>query len=93
MELWRFRLDIGNTGKGDSMKVGDLVYYQAHGFNCGHHIDGDGPALLVGFKGYGTNGKSSNTVEILSARRGKVYDAWEDQVGPLDAWEGKNESR
>jgi len=89
VELWRFRLDIRNTGKGDSMKVGDLVHYQAQGFNCGHHVDGDGPALFVGFKEYGTNGKSSNTVEILRARKGKVEEAWELQVGPLDEWEGK----
>ena len=71
------------------MKVGDLVHYQAHGFNCGHHTEGDGPALLIGFKEYGTNGRSSNTVEILHPRRDKVEEAWEDQVGPLDAWEGK----
>ena len=87
-------MDIGDAGKGSgSMKVGDLVYYQAQGYNCGYHNEGDGPALLIGFKKRGINDKSSNTVEILSARRGNVYDAWELQVGPLDTWEGKNESR
>ena len=70
------------------MKVGDLVHYQAHGFNCGHHTDGDGPALFIGFKERGRNGKSSNTVEILRARKGNVEEAWELQVGVLEEWEG-----
>jgi hypothetical protein len=83
-------LDIGDTGKGGgSMKVGDLVHYQAQGYNCGHHNEGDGPALLIGFKEQGTNDKSSNTIEVLRACRGKVEEAWELQVGPLDEWEGK----
>ena len=71
------------------MKVGDLVYYQAQGFNCGRHNEGDGLALLIGFKEQGINDKSSNTIEILRARRGKVEEAWELQVGSLDEWEGK----
>ena len=71
------------------MKVGDLVHYQAHGFNCGHHTGGDGPALLIGFMEYGTNGRSSNTIEILRPSRDKVEEAWEDQVGPINEWEGK----
>jgi hypothetical protein len=71
------------------MKVGDLVYYQAQGFNCGHHNEDDGPALLIGFKEYGTNGKSNGTIEILRTNRGRVEEAWEGQVGSVDEWEGK----
>ena len=66
------------------MKVGDLVYYQEAGYNCGHHCDGDGLALLIGFKEQGTNDKSSNTIEILRVCRGKVEEAWEGQVGSLN---------
>jgi len=72
------------------VKVGDLVWYQSAGYNCGHHSEGDGPALFIGFKEYGTNGKSSNTVEILRTRKGKVEEAWELQVGPLDERDGEN---
>ena len=75
------------------MKVGDLVWYQTAGYNCGHHCEDDGLALLIGFKEQGINDKSSNTIEILRARRGKVEEAWEGQVGSLNEWEGKNESR
>ena len=75
------------------MKIGDLVYYQAQGFNRGHHNEDDGPALLIGFKEQGTNDKSSNTIEILRVCRGKVEEAWEGQVGSLNEWEGKNGPR
>tara|TARA_Y100000310_G_scaffold179172_1_gene179146 strand:- start:607 stop:834 length:228 start_codon:yes stop_codon:yes gene_type:complete len=74
------------------VKVGDLVWYQSAGYNCGHHGEGDGPVLLIGFKERGINDKSSNTIEILRPRRGKVEEAWELQVGPIDEWEGINES-
>ena len=70
------------------MQVGDLVHYQAQGFNCGFDNEGDGPALFIGFKERGRNGKSSNTVEILHSRKGKVEEVWELQVGALDEWEG-----
>jgi len=71
------------------VKVGDLVWYQSAGYNCGHHSEGDGPALLIGFKEQGINDKSSNTIEILRPHRGKVEEAWELQVGSIDEWEGK----
>ena len=75
------------------MKPGDLVWYQSAGYNCGHHCEYDGPALLISFKKMGVNGKSGSTVEILRARKGKIEEAWELQVGLLDEWEGRNESR
>jgi hypothetical protein len=71
------------------VKVGDLVYYQSAGYNCGHHCEDDGPALLISFKKMGVNGKSGSTVEILRTRKGKVEETWEGQVGPLDEWRGK----
>ena len=86
-------MDIGDAGKGGGMNVGDLVHYQAQGFNCGFDNEGDGPALFIGFKEYETNDKSSSTVEILRSGKDKVEEVWELQVGALDTWEGKNESR
>ena len=74
------------------MKVGDLVYYQEAGYNCGWHDESDGLALLISFKEKSVNGRSSDTVEILRTNRGRVEEAWEGQVGSLDEWEGKNES-
>jgi hypothetical protein len=75
------------------MRVGDLVWYQSAGYNCGHHCEYDGPALLLSFKKMGVNGKSGSTVEILRAGKDKVEEAWVLQVGLLDEWEGRNESR
>ena len=71
------------------MKVGDLVYYQAQGFNCGFHNECDGPALFISFKKRCANDKN-NTVEILRTSMGNVEEAYEGQVGLLDSWEGRN---
>ena len=70
------------------MQVGDLVYFQAQGFNCGFDNEGDGPALFIGFKEYETNDKSSSTVEILRSGKDKVEEVWELQVGTFKEWEG-----
>ena len=75
------------------MKPGDLVWYQSAGYNCGHHCENDGPALLISFKERGVNGKSGSTVEILRTGKGEAEEVWELQVGVLDEWEGRNESR
>ena len=66
------------------MKVGDLVYYQAHGFNCTHGTRSDGLATVVSLTYSPDNGKSSDTAKILLHWKGEMWDVWRSQIGHLE---------
>ena len=65
------------------MKVGDLVYYQAQGFNCTHRTRSDGLATVLSLSYAPSNGKSSDTAQILLHWKGEIWDVWRLQVGSL----------
>ena len=65
------------------MKPGDLVYYQAQGFNCHCCTDSDGPATMISLSYYPENGKSSDYAEIFLHWKGQVLSVWRKQVGLL----------
>ena len=66
------------------MKPGDLVYYQAAGFNCTHGTEHDGTATVLSLSFAPNNGKSGDVVKILHHRKGKVVEVWSAQVGLLE---------
>lgn len=66
------------------MKPGDLVYYQAAGFNCTHGTDYDSPATVLSLSRAPNNGKSDDVVKVFHHRKGEVMEVWRAQVGPLE---------
>jgi len=66
------------------MKPGDLVYYQASGFNCTHGTGSDGTATVISLSYSPENGKSSDGAKILLHWKGEVWDVWRMQLGPLE---------
>ena len=65
------------------MKIGDLVYYQAQGFNCTHQTGYDGTATLLGMTYSPANGNSDDAAIIFLHRKGEVWDVWRNQLGHL----------
>ena len=66
------------------MKPGDLVYYQAHGFNCTHGTGSDGIATVLSLSYAPHNGKSSDQAKVFLHWKGEVWDVWRMQVGFLE---------
>jgi len=63
------------------MKIGDLVWTQVQGFNCGHHTGRDGMGTVISLEYSPQNKKSSDTVFVFIHRTGKVEEFWRLQVG------------
>ena len=63
------------------MKAGDLVYYQAQGFNSTFHQGEDGSATVIALSYTPNNGKSGDTAKIFLHAKGRIFDAWRRQVG------------
>tara|TARA_Y100000296_G_scaffold24945_1_gene29379 strand:- start:822 stop:1043 length:222 start_codon:yes stop_codon:yes gene_type:complete len=66
------------------MKIGDLVYYQASGFNCTHGTGSDGLATVLSLTYAPANGKSSDTAKIFLHWKGEVWDVWRLQIGHVE---------
>jgi hypothetical protein len=66
------------------MKIGDLVYYQAQGFNSTSHQPEDGLATVITLSYSPQNGKSGDTAKIFLHKKGEIFNAWRKQVGLLE---------